>query len=260
MSFGHAATSQAPTENLAGLVERGDVPQRGKRLLRAAPEGARAARPHHRHRPCRDDLGWRVDPGGWYLDERPHARAAVPGHLPEGNTADDGRGHRALPRLGHDPRHRTGLREAVGEELRRDSVRRHRSRPRPPARGRGHRPRARRAHRRRLGRAEDRARDHAVPARPRRRHVPGGADLQDLRRRGGGGHQREPVPPRARHPRYRLQDGRPDRGEARHRQGRHGAGPRRRQLRPGGGDGRGPLRPARGRPAAHRRRAARGDG
>src|SRR5258707_10136809 len=33
-----------------------------------------------------------------------------------------------------------------------------------------------------LGRAEDRARDHGLPSQQRRRHGPGGAHLQDLRR------------------------------------------------------------------------------
>ena len=67
-----------------------------------------------------------------------------------------------------------------------------------------HRPQARRAHRRRLGRAEGGPRDHAVPARPWGRHLAGGADLQDLRRRGRAGDHREPLPPGPRHPRHRL--------------------------------------------------------
>ena len=52
--------------------------------------------------------------------------------------------------------------------------------PRTAARGGRHRPEARGAHRRRLGGAEGDPRDHAVPARPWRRHLAGGADLQDL--------------------------------------------------------------------------------
>ena len=62
-----------------------------------------------------------------------------------------------------------------------------------------------------LGRAEGRPRDHGVPAQPWRRHLAGGADLQDLRRRCRPGHDREPLPAGARHPRHRLQDRRRDR-------------------------------------------------
>ena len=72
-------------------------------------------------------------------------------------------------------------------------------------------------HRRGLGRAEGRPRDHGLPAQPRRRHGAGGAHLQDLRRRRRPGHVGEPVPPGTRHPRHRLQDRRRHRHEARRR-------------------------------------------
>src|SRR3712207_7065671 len=45
------------------------------------------------------------------LGQRPHARAPVQGRLPEGDRADHAGGHREVPRLRHDPRHRTGLRQ-----------------------------------------------------------------------------------------------------------------------------------------------------
>ena len=77
--------------------------------------------------------------------------------------------------------------------------------------GRRHRPEARRQHRRRLGRSEGDPRDHDLPAQPRRRHVAGGAHLQDLRRRRHPADLGEPVPPGARHPRHRLQERRSDR-------------------------------------------------
>src|SRR6201996_9337853 len=60
-------------------------------------------------------------------------------------------------------------------------------------------------------------RDHAVPAPQWRRHVAGGAHLQDLWRGCHSAHLGEPVPPSPRHPRHRLPHCRPDRGEARHR-------------------------------------------
>ena len=53
---------------------------------------------------------------------------------------------------------------------------------------------------------------------PRRRHLAGGSDLQDLRGRRDPAGDREPVPAGPRHPRHRLQDRRHDRGEARHSQ------------------------------------------
>ena len=52
-------------------------------------------------------------------------------------------------------------------------------------------------------------------AQQRRRHVAGGAHLQDLRRRCHPAHFGEPVPLGPRHPRHRLPHGRPDRSEAR---------------------------------------------
>ena len=121
-----------------------------------------------------------------------------------------------------------------------------------------HRPDARQAHHRRLGRAEDRARDHGLPAQPWRRHGTRGSHLQDLRRRCRPGHDREPVSAGARHPRHRLQDRRRDRHEARHREDGDDPGARRDLLRADRGDGRGPLRLAHRGTGAARRRAARG--
>ena len=76
--------------------------------------------------------------------------------------------------------------------------------------------RAERIHRR-LGRAEGGARDHDVPARPRRRHGTRGAHLQDVRCGRGAGDVGEPVSARPRHPRHRVQDRRRHRHAARHR-------------------------------------------
>ncbi len=75
----------------------------------------------------------------------------------------------------------------------------------------------------------------------------------DLRRRCGRGHDGEPVPPRARHPRHRFRDRRRDRDEARLREDGHGPGPRGHRLRADRSDGRGSLRPA-----GRRARTARG--
>jgi exodeoxyribonuclease V alpha subunit len=71
---------------------------------------------------------------------------------------------------------------------------------------------------RRLGRAEDRAGDHGLPAQPWRGHRARGPHLQDLWRRCRAGHDREPVPSGARHSRHRLQDRGGDRHEARYRE------------------------------------------
>lgn len=90
-----------------------------------------------------------------------------------------------------------GLRQAPRARLRQSRVRRHRGRPVPPARGRRHRPRAGASPP--AGPSRRLCATSCCPARPRRRTVPGRADLQDLRRRGRGGDQREPLPPRARH-------------------------------------------------------------
>ena len=87
-----------------------------------------------------------------------------------------------------------------------------------------------------------------------RRHRPSGPHLQDLRRRCGPGHDREPLSIGARHPRHRLQDGGYDRDEARHRENGDDPGARRDLLRADRGNGRGSLRTARrGTDAAGRR-------
>src|SRR6516225_4915640 len=88
-----------------------DLPQPGERLLRAARQGPRPARPDHRPWPRGDDLGWRVRPGERNLDQRPHAWRPIQSLVPKGYGTDDGRGDREISRLRHDPRYRAGLRE-----------------------------------------------------------------------------------------------------------------------------------------------------
>jgi len=61
-------------------------------------------------------------------------------------------------------RHRLGLRQEDGQGVRREGVRCDRGGARSPTRGDRHRPDAGQAHHRRLGRAEDRAGDHGLPA------------------------------------------------------------------------------------------------
>ena len=78
----------------------------------------------------------------------------------------------------------------------------------------------------------------------------GGANLQDLWRGRRSADQREPLPSSARHPRHRLSDRRPDRLQARHREGGHDPGTGGDQLRPRRGHGPRPLRTA--RRTAHR--------
>src|SRR6516165_7332094 len=57
-----------------------------------------------------------------------------------------------------------------------------------------------------LERAESNSRNHGLPAKPRRRHIPIGAHLQDLRRRCGTADEGEgePLSPCTRHSWYRL--------------------------------------------------------
>ena len=178
------------------------------------------------------------------VGQRPHPRPAVQGALHPHLRAVLGRGHREVSRLRDDPGHRPGLRPQAGPGVRREGLRHHRGGAGAASRGNRHRPCKGKAHHRRLGRAEDRPRDHGVPAQPRRRHGAGGADIQDLRRRCRGGDDGEPVPPRARHPRHRFRDRRRHRDEARDREDGHGPGPRGYRLRPDRSDGRGSLRPA----------------
>ncbi len=67
------------------------------------------------------------------------------------------------------------------------------------------------------------------------------------------GDRRKSLPAGSRHSRHQLPQRGPDRGEARHREDGHGAGPRRDQLRARRGDGGRALRPtARGTDGAHR--------
>ena len=190
------------------------------------------------------------------MGQRPHPWPAVQGALHAHLGADLHRRHREIPRLRHDPRHRAGLCQEAGQGVRREGVRHHRGRARSAARGDRHWPGARQAHHRRLGRAEDRARDHGLPAQPWRRHGTGGPHLQDLWRRCRPGHDREPLSAGARHPRHRLQDRRRDRHEARHREDGDDPGARRDLLCADRGDGRRSLRLAhRGTGAAGRRAA-----
>ena len=88
--------------------------------------------------------------------------------------------------------------------VRREGVRGHRDRGRPPAGSRWHWPSTSSSDRFRLGRAKGGAGNHGLPAQPWRRHGAGGADFQDLWCRRHPGHDREPVSPGARYPRHRL--------------------------------------------------------
>jgi hypothetical protein len=204
----------------------GHLPQPGERLLRSAAEGARPSRPGHDGRARGDDLGRRVGDRLGRMDQRPHPRPAVPGAVPEDLGALVDRGHREVPRLRHDPRHRPGLCQAHGQAVRQGRLRHHRGQPRAAAGGRGHRPEAGRQDHRGLGGSEGHPRDHGLPARARRRHGAGGAHLQDLRHRRRAGDEREPLSAGARHPRHRVPHRRHDRREARDREDRDDPRPR----------------------------------
>ena len=251
-----STATSAEREAFGGLVERVTYhnAENGFCVLRVKARGQRdlvtvvgAAASDQRRR---------VHPGLGHLDQRPHARAAIQGRLPQDRTADHAGGHRALSRLRHDQGHRPGLCQEAGAGVRCGRVRRHRAGARTPPGGRRHRAQAGAAHPHRLGRAEGDPRDHAVPARPWRRHVTRGADLQDLRCRCRPGHLGEPLPPGPRHQGHRLQECRSDRDAARDREDGDDPRPGRDQLRSGRSHGRGPLRPADGRAARARRRVA----
>ena len=194
------------------------------------------------------------------VGERPHPRPAVSSPLSGDFAAELDRRRREVSRLRNDPGHRPGVREEAGARLRREGVRCHREQTRAPARGRRHRPGAGEAHHWRLRRAEGGARDHGVPARPRGRHRACGADIQDLWRGGGGGDDGEPLSPRPRRARHRVQDRRHHRDAPGVREERDGAGPGRDLLRARRGDGRGALRSAAGQVVAPRRGPARRPG
>ena len=118
----------------------GHLPQRGERVLRSQDQGARASRSRDRRRPGGVDLGGRVDHRVGRMDQRPDARAAVPGAVSEDLRADVDRGHREIPRFGNDPRDRPRLREEARPGVRREGVRHDRDGAGSSAGGRGHRP------------------------------------------------------------------------------------------------------------------------
>ena len=164
------------------LRRAGHLPQRAERILRAADQGARTARPGDgdRLRRQRERGGDGRVPGP--LGQRPRARAPIQGGPPARHPALDPGGDRALSGLGHGEGHRPPLCPHPGAGLRGAGLRRHRGQPgaapgpprdRPQTAGAGHPG---------LGRAEGHPRDHGLPAVARGRHRPCGADLQDLRR------------------------------------------------------------------------------
>lgn len=222
------------------------LPQPRERLLRAAGQGARPQGPRHPGRARRLRLPRRIHPGVGPLGTAPRARPAVPRRLPARRPADHPGGHREVPRLRPDQGHRPGLRQEAGPHLRRTGLRHHRNPAAAPDRGARHRPEAHREDHPRLGRAEDRAGDHGLPAKPRRRHVARRAYLQDLRRRRHSAGDREPLSPCPRHPRHRLSHRRHHRRTAGHSQGFNDPGPGGHFVRPAGGGVERPLRPARG--------------
>ena len=258
---GTSSASTAPSaEVLSGLVERVTFhnAETGFCVLRVKVRGQRDLATVVGHAAL-VSAGEFVSASGVWVNDRTHG-LQFPAVVPEGDGADHAGGHREVPRLRHDPRHRTRLRQEAGARLRRGGVRPDRAAAGPPARGHRHRPEAGRAHRRRLGGAEGDPRDHAVPALPRGRHLAGGAHLQDLRPGRGAGRFRKPLPARPRHPRHRLPHRGQDRRQARHRAHGHGPGPRRHLLRARRGHGGGALRPARGAAHGAHARAAGGAG
>ena len=249
-----ARPDSSTREVLAGLVERVTFhnAENGFCVLRVKARGHRELITVIGHAAVIAAGEWVTASGEW-VNDRTHGQQFKSRFMRTSAPTID-RGHREVSRFRDDPRHRPGLRPEDGQGVRREGVRCDRGRARSPARGDRHRARARQAHHRRLGRAEDRAGDHGLPAQPRRGHRSRGPHLQDLRRRCRPGHDREPLSTRARHPRHRLQDRRCDRHEARHREDGDDPRARRDLLRADRGDGRGSLRIAhRGTDAVGRR-------
>ena len=108
-----APRASTPTEVLAGLRRARHVPQRRERLLRAARQSPRSARPDHRPRSRGDDCGRRVRPSQRELDQRPLPRRPVQSLVPQSDAAADGRGDREISRLRDGPQQRVGLRESL---------------------------------------------------------------------------------------------------------------------------------------------------
>ena len=197
----------APTEVLAGLVERVTFhnAENGFCVLRVKARGHRDLVTVVGHAAAIAAGEWITASGSW-INDRTHGLQFKAGFL-KATPPTTRRGHREVPRLRHDPRHRAGLRQEAGAA---PSARRCSSiieaEPERLREVAGIGPRRAATHHRRLGRAEGRPGDHGLPAHPWRRHRAGGADLQDLRRRRHPGHDREPLPAGPRHPRHRLQD------------------------------------------------------
>ena len=242
-----AATSRGPpTEALAGLVERVTFhnAETGFCVLRVKVRGQRDLVTVVGHAAL-ISAGEFVSGSGAWVNDRTHG-LQFKAHVPEGDRADHARGHREVPRLRHDPRHRPGLRQEAGRGLRRGGVRHDRAEPERLREVDRHRPEARRAHHRRLGRAEGRSARSWCSC-TRTASAPRG--------RCGSTRPMAPTPCSviSENP-YRL--ARDIRGigfktadqiavQARHRADGHDPGARRHLLCPGRGHGAGPLRPAR---------------
>ena len=100
---------------LAGLVEPVTFhnEENGFCVLRAKGVGIAI-----RRRPGGVDLDGRVDYRAGGVGQRPHARATIPGAVPENLGTDVDQGDREIPRLRNDPGHRAGLREEARAGLR----------------------------------------------------------------------------------------------------------------------------------------------
>src|SRR6516164_7741297 len=251
------AGTNAATEALAGLVERVTFhnEENGFCVLRVKARGQRDLITVLGHA-AMISAGEFVQASGAWVNDRTHGvqfRAsflkAMPPTTTEGIEKYLGSGM---------IRHWPGLRQETGARLRPSRVRHHRAGAAAPARGDRDRPETGGADHRRLGRAEGDPRDHAVPAQQQRRHVSGGAYLQDLWCGCRPTDLGEPVTFSPRHSRYRLPHRRPDRDQARHRENRAHSRPCRHLLRARRGDGRRTLRPANGRAHSPRAEAARG--
>ena len=178
-----AVQPAADRENLAGLVERVTFhnEESGFCVLRVKVRGQRDLITVVGHAAA-IGAGEFVQASGRWVNDRTHGvqfradflRAAPP------TTAEGIEKYLASGMIkGIGPIYAKKLVEAFGEQVF-DVIE---QTPATAAGGRRHRPEAGREHRRRLGGSEGDPRDHGLPARPRRRHVAGGAHLQDLRRR-----------------------------------------------------------------------------
>ena len=141
----------AKMELLAGLVERVTFhsPESGFCVLRVKARGHRDLVTVVGHAAMISAGEWVTASGEW-TNDRTHGQQFRARFL-KTSAPSSIEGIEKYLGSGHDPRHRTGLRQAHGQAFRQGRLRHHRGQPRAAARGRRHRPDARGQDHRRPG-------------------------------------------------------------------------------------------------------------